>query len=129
MWRDVIDGRLTDRRIAAKIEKLPQATCGPVAQLGARFHGMEEVIGSIPIRSTKQPSYIKNVPGGVQALLLPLVWPQWKACAWRHDFAPEIEQGRKPISSLESHDLAHLWRICVIHWIKGATRMLPFVVE
>ena len=26
--------------------------CGPVAQLGARFHGMEEVIGSIPIRST-----------------------------------------------------------------------------
>ncbi len=25
---------------------------GPVAQLGARFHGMEEVIGSIPIRST-----------------------------------------------------------------------------
>jgi hypothetical protein len=26
-----------------------------VAQLGARFHGMEEVIGSIPIRSTKQP--------------------------------------------------------------------------
>src|SRR5580693_9284189 len=23
--------------------------------LGARFHGMEEVIGSIPIRSTKQP--------------------------------------------------------------------------
>jgi hypothetical protein len=32
----------------------PENTCsGPVAQLGARFHGMEEVIGSIPIRSTK----------------------------------------------------------------------------
>lgn len=29
---------------------------GPVAQLGARFHGMEEVIGSIPIRSTKESS-------------------------------------------------------------------------
>ena len=27
--------------------------CGPVAQLGARFHGMEEVAGSIPARSTK----------------------------------------------------------------------------
>ena len=26
--------------------------CGPVAQLGARFHGMEEVTGSIPVRST-----------------------------------------------------------------------------
>jgi hypothetical protein len=25
-----------------------------VAQLGARFHGMEEVIGSIPIRSTNK---------------------------------------------------------------------------
>ena len=26
-----------------------------MAQLGARFHGMEEVIGSIPIRSTNFP--------------------------------------------------------------------------
>ncbi len=26
---------------------------GPVAQLGARFHGMEEVVGSIPTRLTK----------------------------------------------------------------------------
>ena len=26
-----------------------------MAQLGARFHGMEEVTGSIPVRSTKQP--------------------------------------------------------------------------
>ncbi len=26
---------------------------GPVAQLGARFHGMEEVKGSNPFRSTK----------------------------------------------------------------------------
>ena len=25
---------------------------GPVAQLGARFHGMEEVVGSSPTRST-----------------------------------------------------------------------------
>src|ERR1041384_1641181 len=29
---------------------------GPVAQLGARFHGMEEVVGSIPTRSTKSLS-------------------------------------------------------------------------
>src|SRR5579871_745999 len=28
---------------------------GPVAQLGARFHGMEEVVGSIPTRSTNPP--------------------------------------------------------------------------
>jgi hypothetical protein len=28
------------------------SNCGPVAQLGARFHGMEEVVGSIPTRST-----------------------------------------------------------------------------
>jgi hypothetical protein len=27
-----------------------------VAQLGARFHGMEEVVGSIPTRSTKFPN-------------------------------------------------------------------------
>ena len=42
--------------------------CGPVAQLGARFHGMEEVIGSIPIRSTK---YLNNL-----AEPLPNVWQQ-----------------------------------------------------
>ena len=31
---------------------MPSAPSGPVAQLGARFHGMEEVVGSIPTRST-----------------------------------------------------------------------------
>jgi hypothetical protein len=36
--------------------------CGPVAQLGARFHGMEEVIGSIPIRSTNHPHLKFPVP-------------------------------------------------------------------
>ena len=29
-----------------------------MAQLGARFHGMEEVVGSIPTRSTKNLSII-----------------------------------------------------------------------
>ena len=31
---------------------------GPVAQLGARFHGMEEVVGSIPTRSTNFPQFM-----------------------------------------------------------------------
>ena len=31
--------------------------CGPVAQLGARFHGMEEVVGSNPTRSTSFLTY------------------------------------------------------------------------
>ncbi len=35
---------------------------GPVAQLGARFHGMEEVIGSIPIRSTNHFSSLEAPP-------------------------------------------------------------------
>ena len=40
--------------------------CGPVAQLGARFHGMEEVDGSNPSRSTKTshrpvPPSLKNL--------------------------------------------------------------------
>jgi hypothetical protein len=44
---------LTNALQSARIEGvLPKS--GPVAQLGARFHGMEEVIGSIPIRSTNQ---------------------------------------------------------------------------
>jgi hypothetical protein len=54
--------------------------CGPVAQLGARFHGMEEVTGSIPVRSTnlylpsnepllKFPT--RNSGGEKQPLVLP----------------------------------------------------------
>ena len=35
---------------------------GPVAQLGARFHGMEEVVGSNPTRSTKSPIRINSDP-------------------------------------------------------------------
>ncbi len=33
---------------------------GPVAQLGARFHGMEEVVGSIPTRSTKSLNMLER---------------------------------------------------------------------
>jgi hypothetical protein len=48
---------LTNALWSARIEGvLPES--GPVAQLGARFHGMEEVIGSIPIRST---NYFNNL--------------------------------------------------------------------
>ena len=34
-----------------------------MAQLGARFHGMEEVIGSIPIRSTKYLNNLQAISG------------------------------------------------------------------
>ena len=40
-----------------------------MAQLGARFHGMEEVIGSIPIRSTNKPfntNYLPALPDRLQ---------------------------------------------------------------
>ena len=33
---------------------------GPVAQLGARFHGMEEVAGSIPARSTNSLNKLRR---------------------------------------------------------------------
>ena len=39
-----------------------------MAQLGARFHGMEEVIGSIPIRSTNYFNNLADFP--------PNVWQQ-----------------------------------------------------
>src|ERR1700722_11146199 len=48
---------LTLRRDYSKIER-----SGPVAQLGARFHGMEEVIGSIPIRSTNYFNHLAPPP-------------------------------------------------------------------
>ena len=52
---------LTNISVSARIDRvLPKS--GPVAQLGARFHGMEEVIGSIPIRSTNQPHQDEPLP-------------------------------------------------------------------
>ena len=33
-----------------------------MAQLGARFHGMEEVVGSIPTRSTKSLNGLAPIP-------------------------------------------------------------------
>ena len=51
--------RLTCSLASARIGKsFPKS--GPVAQLGARFHGMEEVIGSIPIRSTNKSNNLAD---------------------------------------------------------------------
>ena len=48
---DKFPATLTNVAGSSRIERvLPKS--GPVAQLGARFHGMEEVTGSIPVRST-----------------------------------------------------------------------------
>jgi hypothetical protein len=56
---DKFPATLTKALRSARIEEvLPKS--GPVAQLGARFHGMEEVIGSIPIRSTNKPNNLAN---------------------------------------------------------------------
>ena len=44
---------------------------GPVAQLGARFHGMEEVVGSIPTRSTKSLQELSGTPPKPFARILP----------------------------------------------------------
>ena len=38
---------------------------GPVAQLGARFHGMEEVVGSNPTRSTKFLKWLSGIDSKV----------------------------------------------------------------
>ena len=46
--------RLTNQALAETIRKLhPLQHVGLWRSLGARFHGMEEVVGSIPTRSTK----------------------------------------------------------------------------
>ena len=47
---------------------------GPVAQLGARFHGMEEVVGSIPTRSTKSPNNLDGTSACTHALTAFVSW-------------------------------------------------------
>ena len=55
------DGRRKSQLTATNLDRHVIRSCnssprsGPVAQLGARFHGMEEVKGSNPFRSTKLP--------------------------------------------------------------------------
>ena len=48
-----------------------------MAQLGARFHGMEEVVGSIPTRSTKSLNGLASI-----AILIPKFLPVMLACSW-----------------------------------------------
>lgn len=56
----VIDNSWTTRgcKIKSVVSKI---RCGPVAQLGEREHGMFEVAGSIPVRSTKYNSVYGQV--------------------------------------------------------------------
>jgi hypothetical protein len=51
---------------------------GPVAQLGARFHGMEEVVGSIPTRSTNKQFTINELGGHTVPgiLIVGSIWQQ-----------------------------------------------------
>jgi hypothetical protein len=65
-----VAGKLRENHKAATIVEavvVPRFISGPVAQLGARFHGMEEVVGSIPTRSTKLPQHLP-------ASVFPLWW-------------------------------------------------------
>src|SRR4029077_20284120 len=53
--------QLTEAALAGENKEGRSPPSGPVAQLGARFHGMEEVVGSIPTRSTNlNPPRIKH---------------------------------------------------------------------
>ena len=54
--------RLTNRPPMERIKELYPYRSGPVAQLGARFHGMEEVVGSIPTRSTNHINHLEAPP-------------------------------------------------------------------
>ena len=60
---------MIDRIAAGKREY--QVSClprsGPVAQLGARFHGMEEVVGSIPTRSTNKSDFENSLSASRRA--------------------------------------------------------------
>jgi hypothetical protein len=62
------------------VQKAASLERGPRAQLGARFHGMEEVIGSIPIRSTNKPNNLEweNRRGRTDCVI---------ACVITHHFA------------------------------------------
>ena len=53
MWAKMIEHRFST---FPRSRFLGLSGRGPVAQLGARFHGMEEVVGSIPTRSTNNSS-------------------------------------------------------------------------
>jgi hypothetical protein len=59
------------------------STSGPVAQLGARFHGMEEVVGSIPTRSTIF-NHLRQQLISVVPVVVPLVESlHGELCAYR----------------------------------------------
>ena len=52
---------LTKPAIPERIEELLPQHVGLWRSLGARFHGMEEVVGSIPTRSTKSLNNLADI--------------------------------------------------------------------
>ena len=58
--RKLQEGGIDGSPFAGENKNCPVVKSGPVAQLGARFHGMEEVVGSIPTRST---NLLNNLDG------------------------------------------------------------------
>ncbi len=53
---------------------------GPVAQLGARFHGMEEVVGSIPTRSTKSLNNLNRASTLSDGICVAVCIHVWLTC-------------------------------------------------
>src|SRR6185437_4896320 len=69
--RKLQEGGIDGSPFAGENKNCPVVKSGPVAQLGARFHGMEEVVGSIPTRST-----IKSMTYGDSLLQFGRIWAQ-----------------------------------------------------
>ncbi len=44
---------LSSTKLCTQQSAVRKVTCGAIAQLGERLHGMQEVSGSIPLSSTK----------------------------------------------------------------------------
>ncbi len=62
--------------LVAPVTNKERPTSGPVAQLGARLHGMQEVAGSSPARSTKPFWLTRFDAGGFLDLSEPLFYTE-----------------------------------------------------
>src|SRR3954453_6808147 len=70
-------GALTNRAVNRENKEVAsQKHVGLWRSLGARFHGMEEVVGSIPTRSTKSNQQFSSPSSNFTGLFLPKIRPK-----------------------------------------------------
>jgi hypothetical protein len=117
------------------VDSFPSRKNGPVAQLGARFHGMEEVVGSIPTRSTKSLNQLDGASADRSNFCVAVCVVTRRSCAQSEGFHRCPLRFHPHVAVALQHATAHVTSDCHDGRIRYPTlgklgnRAMPKIVE